>query len=373
VPRTMGDRIWAVYEIRAATRRTGDSRARKLAVEQTVEVPAAHVPPASRAMVGVIESLEKRGARHWRVTYSYDHAVVGDSLLQLFTLLFGNASLARGVRLAGLAMPNVLLDRFRGPAFGIPGLRRLCAVPARPLICAAAKPIGLSSAQLAEICSAFALGGADIVKDDHGLANQVNAPFRERVARCQDAVLAANATTGGNTLYFPNLARGGEQAFDDLEFARGIGCRGVLLSPLLIGPDTVRAIAARGEVAILAHPAFTGGLLQASHGIAPEVLYGTLFRLSGADGVIYANAGGRFPFGIDGCLAINRALRTALGKLPPSCPVAGGGIDAKRVPYWISRYGPDTMFLVGSSLYSQRDLRAATARLMDSVKRTGNG
>ena len=35
--------------------------------------------------------------------------------------------------------------------------------------------------ELAEIAYRCALGGADIVKDDHGLANQKTAPFRERL------------------------------------------------------------------------------------------------------------------------------------------------------------------------------------------------
>jgi ribulose-bisphosphate carboxylase large chain len=348
------------------------AKARELAVEQTVEVPADCVPPASRSLIGRIEALERVGGARWRMRGSYDPAGVGDSLLQLLNLLFGNASLGRGARLANLALPGSLLARFSGPAFGVAGLRRLCGVPRRPLLCAPAKPIGLSSAALARICYAFAAGGADIVKDDHGLANQRAAPFRERVARCHEAVCDANARTGGHAAYVPHLARGGAQAFRDLEYAIAQGCRGVLVSPLLLGPDTVRAIAARGDVAVLAHPTFTGSLLQRRHGIAPGVLYGTLFRLMGSDAVIYPNADGRFPLVLEDCLAINQRLRSPLGRLKPALPVAGGGVDAARVPYWIRRYGRDTMFLVGSSLYTQRDLRAATARLMESIRRSSD-
>jgi ribulose-bisphosphate carboxylase large chain len=365
-------RIRAVYELAAASRRIALARARALTVEQTVEVPAACVPPASRGMVGRIAALERRGARRWRAHCSYDPAVVGDSLLQLLNLLFGNASLGRGARLADLVLPPRLLARFSGPAFGVAGLRQLCGVPRRPLLCAPAKPIGLSGAALARICYAFAAGGADIVKDDHGLADQRAAPFKERVARCHDAVGEANAHTGGHAIYVPNLARGGPQAFADLHHAVERGCRAVLLSPLLIGPDTVRAIAARGEVAVLAHPTFTGSLLQRRHGIAPDVLYGTLFRLMGSDAVIYPNAESRFPLALADCLAINHRLRAPLGRLAPAFPVAGGGVDAARVPHWIRRYGPDTMFLVGSSLYTQRDLRAATARLVESIRRSSD-
>lgn len=362
-----------MYELVAGSRRTAVAKAREMTVEQTVEVPDQCVPAASRAMVGTIERVESAGSGRWRVICSYDPAITGDSVPQLFNLLFGNISMQQGIRLVDLWLPDRLLNRLPGPAFGIEGLRQLCGVQGRPLVCAAAKPIGLSSEELAKICYQFAAGGADVVKDDHGLASQEAAPFGERLARCQDAIAEANDKTGGKALYFPNLSGRVGGLWDDLEYARSLGCRGVLLSPMLVGPDAVRAMAARGEVAILSHPTFTGTLLQRRHGIAPEVLFGVLFRVIGSDGVIYPNAGGRFPISLTSCRAINQRLRSPLGRMRAALPVAGGGVDAERVPYWVRQYGIDTMFLVGSSLYAQRDLRAATARLVDSVRRSADG
>ena len=43
---------------------------------------------------------------------------------------------------------------------------------------------------------AFAKGGIDIIKDDHGLANQRYAPYEERVRACAAAVKRANEETG---------------------------------------------------------------------------------------------------------------------------------------------------------------------------------
>ena len=365
-------RIEATYQLTGSTRRAALARARDLVVEQTVEVPAQCVPPASRAMVGTVQRIERAGPRSWRIHCRYDAAIVGDSTPQLFNLLFGNISLQRGVRLVELRLEHAALPALTGPAFGVEGVRRLCGVPRRPLLCAAAKPVGLSPAALARICRQFAAAGADIVKDDHGLANQAAAPFRERVARCQEAVTRANAETGGRTLYFPNLSRGGAALWEDLDYVRSQGCRGVLMSPMLTGPDAVRAVAARGEVAILSHPSLTGALLGGRHGIAPEVLFGVLFRSLGSDGVIYPNAGGRFPLPLAICHAINQRLREPQGAMRPAFPVAGGGVAAARVPYWIAQYGNDIMFLVGSSLYAQRDLYAATARLVESIQRASH-
>lgn len=110
-----------------------------------------------------------------------------------------------------------------------------------------------------------------------------------------------------------------------------------------------------------------GAFFHADHGIGAEVLLGEIFRVVGADGVIYPNVGGRFAFSEATCAAINANLRKPLGRLPPSFPVPGGGIDVARLPHWIDRYGTETIFLIGSSLYrpelpSEEDLKKLTTR-----------
>jgi TolA-binding protein len=53
--------------------------------------------------------------------------------------------------------------------------------------------------------------------------------------------------------------------------------------------------------------------------------------------------------------------------------VPAGGIDAARVPHWIKRYGADTIFLLGASLYRQQDWASAAQRLVAAVRRHGDG
>ncbi|MGH7644932.1 MAG: RuBisCO large subunit C-terminal-like domain-containing protein, partial [Gemmatimonadales bacterium] len=266
-----------------------------------------------------------------------------------------------------------LLEHFPGPRFGIAGLRERCGVAHRPLLCAAAKPVGLTAAALAERCYRFARAGFDLVKDDHSLTDQKSAPFRERVERCHDAVARANRETGGRTLYFPNVTGPLATLDERLDVARAAGCAGVLVNALPLGLGVVAGLGEWG-LAVLSHPTFAGAFFREDHGLAPEVLLGTLFRLAGSDAVIYPNVGGRFPdsvFSDEVCEAINGALRAPLGRLRPAFPVPGGGIDAARVPHWIERYGGDTIFLVGSSLYAQPDLEAAARGLVESVRRYG--
>jgi ribulose-bisphosphate carboxylase large chain len=371
----MSDRLRATYELRGAAEQDAAEKARDIALEQTVELPDGTFPAAlGERVAGRVESLEPAAEGCWRAVIGYDPLVLGDDLAQLLNVLFGNISLKEGIRLAGIEWPAGALDRFTGPRYGIDGLREVCNVfERRPLLCAALKPVGLSAPELAALANEFTQGRVDLIKDDHGLTDQETAPFAERVERCQDAVARGNREVYGNTLYFPNITSGPGELPRRVEIAQAAGCRGVLVCPMLVGLDAVRALAAGSGMAIMAHPSLAGAYFRPDHGIAPEVLLGDLFRLAGSDGVIYPNAGGRFPFTEATCAAINDHLTRPLGGLRPAFPVPAGGIDVARVPHWIERYGPDTVLLIGGSLYAQPNLMAATRRVAEALRAATQG
>ena len=339
--------------------------ARFIALEQTVEIPeGCFSPEIEAAIVGRIEEVGTAPDGRGRAVISYHPQIVGREMGQLINLLFGNVSLREGVQLIDIAWPVEVLERFGGPALGIPGVRELCAAPHRPLICAAIKPLGLTTEELARDCRAFALGGADIVKDDHSLADQAMAPFAERVERCAAAVAAANADTGGNTHYFPNLFGRPPDLRHRVELIRTLGCRGAMVAPMILGFDTVRWLTEESGLCLLGHPTFSGGLFTKHHGVLPEILYGDLFRIAGCDGVIFVAAGGRFAWSQETCDRVSQRLRRPLGPVPAAFPVPAGGVNVRNVPQMLDHYGPDTMILIGGSLYQQPDLRRATADLL---------
>lgn len=366
------DRLVVTYRLTCAPDEGPEEKAAGIAFEQTVELPAECLPQGiAEEVVGRVEELEPDG-EGWEALISYPAAAVGDELPQLLNLLFGNISMKAGIRVDDVVWPDAVLGSLPGPAFGLDGLRRLCGVdPRRPLLCAALKPLGLPSKLLAARARALALGGVDIIKDDHSLADQRWAPFAQRVSLCQAAVEQANRETEGSTLYFPNLTGSQTDLPGRLERIRGLGCRGVMVSPLLLGFEAVRSLADAADLVLVGHPALTGGFFAAEHGIAPEILLGELFRLIGCDGVIYPNVGGRFVFDQRTCLAINDRLRRPLGEALPAFPMPGGGIDTARIGEWVDRYGEDTIFLIGTGLYRDPDLERAASALVTALRRAG--
>src|SRR2546429_9358519 len=134
-------RLRVTYHL-ACSSRLAAAKARDIAFEQTVELPADAVPPGVAAhFAGRVESVDTLGRGRSRAVISFDPGAVCGDLPQLLNLLFGNISLKAGILIAGLARPDELLAALRGPRLGIAGLRGLTRARGRPPLCTALKPL----------------------------------------------------------------------------------------------------------------------------------------------------------------------------------------------------------------------------------------
>lgn len=352
--------LTATYLIASEPERI-EARAEALAVEQSVECPAEAIHDARirDEIVARVGAIEPAGAGRFRVDVRIAVATTGGEPAQLINMVFGNCSLWDGVQLVGLDLPPALLARFAGPRHGIAGIRALVDAPRRPLTSAAMKPQGMRTADLARMCRTFALAGVDIVKDDHGIADQTYAPFAERVPACQAAIAAAVAATGKPSFYAPHLIGSPRILREHARIAREAGVRFVLVAPMIVGlPAFGDLVDEFPDFVYLAHPSFGGNAR-----IAPALLFGRVFRLLGADAPIFVNYGGRFAYTQAECGALADGARAPWGELRPALPVPAGGMRLDRVDELLAFYGPDTMLLIGGNLLlAQGDLLLARAR-----------
>jgi ribulose-bisphosphate carboxylase large chain len=364
----MNEVITAVYEIMAED---PAARAVLVAVEQSHELPTELAPDnAVRDSLAHVRTVVERPGRPALVTIDYPADLAGGELGQLLVLLLGNVSLQDGVRLVDVSLPASLTAVLPGPRLGVAGVRASVGEPERALLATALKPVGMTSGQLADLAYDVAAGGLHVLKEDQGLADQPWAPFRERVPRVAEAVRRANGETGGRSVYLPVVDGTAEQ----VRFARQQGAHGVVVLPGVAG---FGALARAAEVfdggIVLAHPSFLGGFTAAaSHGMGPDVLFGTLLRLAGADVTIFPSWGGRFSLTREQCLAIADAARRPLDDVAPALPAPGGGMSIARAPELLAAYGPDTLFLIGADLQRDGDPRRASERLVAASRRSSD-
>ena len=356
-----------------------EARARAMAadicLEQTVEFPGDLVPPGliKDAIVGRVESFGAAGPGLFRAGISFAVETAQSDIVQLLNVIYGNISIKPDIRVERLELPAGLLAGYSGPRFGREGLRKLLGVPGRPLTCTALKPMGLSPGEIAGQAYRFALGGIDIIKDDHGIQDQVFCPFEERVARCAEAVDRANRETGLRSVYMANVTGRMDRIQASARRAKELGAGALLLCPSLTGFDALRLLAEDRaiDLPVMAHPSF-GGVMATSgtSGIAHPTLYGTLMRLCGADATVYPNFGGRFSFTKEECVGIAGATSERLGSLKPIFPAPGGGMTPERTAEMLDVYGKDFILLVGAGLHRNGpDLTANARQLLGMLER----
>jgi ribulose-bisphosphate carboxylase large chain len=352
------DRIIATYHVASEASRIAD-RAQSLAIEQSVECPLDAIgdPWVGDAILGRVAGIDEIAEGRYAVRIALAVATAPAEPGQLVNMLFGNASIQPDVTLVDVELPPAYFAAFGGPRLGIAGVRSLAGVHGRALTASALKPQGLSPEALASIAGRLAEGGIDVIKDDHGLADQAYSPFKARIAAVGRAVRAANEASGRRTLYAPHVTGSLDDMRRQLDLIRAEGVPALMMIPMIVGLSNFHAITREAEgLVVLAHPALSGATR-----IAPPLLLGKLFRLFGADATVFPHHGGRFAYTPETCRALADAAREAWGGLQPCLPVPAGGITIDRVGELLSFYGEDVMLLIGGSLLAARERLSAQA------------
>jgi ribulose-bisphosphate carboxylase large chain len=349
-----GDRFSVAYRIFDAER-DARAKAEDICIEQTVEFPADCVGEGviRDHVFGRMESFERRDGESFLAVISYAVEIAAGELTQLLNVIFGNTSIKPGIRVEHLDLPPSILKTYNGPRFGRQGMRDLLHIPNRPLLCTAIKPMGHTCEELAGMAYRFALGGMDMIKDDHGLTDQCCSPFSERVKRCADAVARANRESGGRTIYIANVTAPQGEVMNRARIAKAAGAGGIMVAPGLIGFDLMRELAENDGLGlpVLTHPALQGSFVTGRGGISHGVIFGQLARLAGADATIFPNFGGRFSFSRAECAEIVKGSVEPMGHLRTIFPAPGGGMSLGRVPEMMETYGKDLIFLIGGGLF----------------------
>jgi len=355
-------RFHAIYHVRSDARSI-EARAQAIAVEQSVEMPLSAIEDQSilDEIVGKVEAISDLGSGTFAVRIALARATAGNDAGQLINMLFGNTSLQEDAVLQDAEFPDDVVAAFGGPNTGLAGLRDRAGAGERALTCSALKPQGLSPARLADLAARFARGGIDYIKDDHGLADQSYSPF---AARCE-AVAKALRESGAHARYVPSLTGDLDALRAQIAAANSAGINTVMVQPMIMGLSNFsRLVAENRDIAFFAHPTLAGAAR-----IAPPFLFGKVFRMLGADALVFPNHGGRFGYTPETCRAIAGTALAEWHGLKPAVPVPAGGMTIHRVAEMLDFYGSEVMLLIGGALLEARErLTQETAAFVETVK-----
>jgi ribulose-bisphosphate carboxylase large chain len=279
--------------------------------------------------------------------------------------VFGLRTL-RNLRLVDIELPSRLTKSFKGPKYGIEGIRKLLKVFDRPLVGTIIKPkLGLKTVDHAKVAYDAWVGGCDIVKDDENLSSQKFNPFEERVKQTLKKRDKAQDRTGERKVYMINITAETEEMLKRAEFVLARGGEYVMVDILTCGFSALQTLRERNfDLVIHAHRAGHAAFTKnPNHGISMRVI-AKIARIIGVDQLHVGTVVGKM-FETKEEVAENvEALKMEMDGLKSVLPVASGGLQPSSVPALINFFGNDFVIQAGGGIHGHRDGTVAGARAM---------
>ena len=304
--------------------------------------------------------------RNFIVQIAFPWRNIGDRLSMLFSTIVGNISMAPKLKLLDIRFPKEFVSGFKGPKFGIEGVREVLGVKDRPLLNNMIKPDVYSPPELgAKLAYEVARGGVDIIKDDKLLANPDFNRIEERVTKFMEAIDKANEEKGEKTLYAVNVTADLPEVLENAEKAIELGANCLLVNYLATGFPILRALAEDEsiKVPIMAHMDVAGAYyVSPTSGVRSTLILGKLPRLAGADIVVYPAPYGKAPVLEEKYVEVAKQHRYPFYSIKPCFPMPSGGIAPIMVPKLVNTLGMDIVVAAGGGIHAHPDGPAAGAR-----------
>ncbi len=257
--------------------------------------------PFSREMNALVYQLDLKRNLVW-IAYPWRLFDRGGNIQNILTYIVGNVlgmKEVNALKLLDVWFPQAMLEQYDGPSYTLDNMRKYLGVYDRPILGTIIKPkMGLTSAEYAEVCYDFWVGGGDFVKNDEPQADQDFCPFDKMVRHVKEAMDKAVKKTGRKKVHSFNVSA---PDFDTMikrcelirnaEFEKG--SYAFLIDGITAGWMAVQTLRRKyPDVFIHFHRASHGAFTRPENPFGFSVLVLSKFaRLAGASGIHTGTAG----------------------------------------------------------------------------------
>lgn len=314
-----------------------------------------------------------------RIAYPIELFELGN-LPEILSSVGGNIygmKTVEGILWEDFRIPEKMLKSFRGPRYGIEGLRKLMKIQKRPFVGTIIKPkVGLDEKNHARVAYESWIGGCDIVKDDENLTSQSFNNFKKRFLLTIKACREAEKVTGEKKVYLINCTAESEEMKKRIKFVEENGGNYIMLDILTLGWGALQTARNFTKLPIHAHRA--GHAMydrNPDHGMSMKVI-AQLARMVGVDTLHIGAVHGKMSGDEKEVLDIQKKIQTQF--IPstknnleqgwfdtkPVLGVASGGLYPQVIPEILKSMGTDVVIQAGGGVHGHPDGTIAGARAM---------
>jgi len=295
----------------------------------------------------------------------FEHGNMPNILSSIAGNIFGLRAI-KNLRLNDVKFPSKLIKSFKGPKFGIEGIRKLVKVYDRPLVGTIIKPkLGLKTEDHARVAYEAWVGGCDIVKDDENLSSQKFNRFKERVVKTLKSRDKAEDETGEKKVYMVNITAETMEMIRRAEFVLAQGGEYIMVDILTCGFSALQTLREKDLSLVIhghraGHAAFTK---DPKHGISMRVI-AKIARIIGVDQLHVGTVVGKMRETKEEVKENIEALKMKLNGIKPCMPVASGGLHPRMIPNLVKFFGKDFVIQAGGGIHGHTQGTIAGAMAM---------
>lgn len=297
-----GNFMLALFKVIPAKGMTLEDVASEVAAESSTgsNVKVGSATPFSTHLNARVYKIDESQGLVW-IAYPWEIFDSGGNVQNILTYVAGNifgVSQVEGCKLLDVYFPPQMLVQYDGPSYTIDDARHYLGLYDSPILGTIIKPkIGLTSAEYAELCYDFWVGGGHFVKNDEPQANQHFCPYEKMVQAVRFAMDKAEQETGHTKLHSFNVSAADYDTMlrraDYVATIMKPGSYVFLIDGITAGWMAVQTLRRRyPNVFIHFHRAGHGAMTRHQNPIGYTVEVLTKFaRLAGASGIHTGTAG----------------------------------------------------------------------------------
>ena len=317
------------------------------------------------------------------------------SIPQLLSSVAGNIfgmKALKNLRLVDIEFSKKYISSFKGPKFGINGIRKFMKIYNRPFTATVPKPkLGMDTNEYCDVAYKIWKGGIDIVKTDENMTSQKFVDFyktTEKILKIRDKV---EKETGERKSFLANVTGETKEMLKRAKFVKDNDGEFVMIDFLTAGFSGFQSLRNECEdlgLAIHVHRAFHSLFTRnRKHGMSMLAL-AKLVRLVGGDTLHIGTVYGKLVGKRDEVIMLEHEIEHQIEphfktkqnilnqnwyNIKPLIPVSSGGLHPGLIPYIIGMLGKDIMIQVGGGVLGHPSgIEAGAKALHQSIEATLN-
>nr|VDD89225.1 RuBisCO long chain, Form III-b [uncultured archaeon] len=318
------------------------------------------------------------------------------SVPQLLSSFAGNIfgmKAVNNLRLEDIHFPKVLIKSFRGPEYGIHGIRKLFKVEKRPLTASVPKPkVGMTTEEHCNVAKGIWEGGVDFLKDDENLTDQKFNRFDKRARKCFKIRDKIEKETGERKGYYINVTAETNEMIRRARLVRELGGEYVMIDVLtagFAGFQTLREFCHDNKMAIHCHRAQHSMMTRnPKHGMSMLTL-AKFIRMVGGDSLHIGTVIGKLVGKKDEVLMLEHEIEHEIEShfktkkhvlnqnwynIKPIFATSSGGLHSGLIPQIMEMLGNDIVIQVGGGIAGHPDgITAGAKSIRQSIDATMRG